>query len=110
MKIIIKKKDIQINELIGKSFDVLLFTDIGMTTTSILLANHRIAPKQITVGGHPITTGIKTIDLFVVKKTACDNINYLKKNIEKFDIKHDTKDGRVYELNDFKKKVQGLNV
>ena len=39
-----------------------------------------------------------------------DDINYLKKNIEKFDIKHDTKDGRVYELNDFKKKVQGLNI
>lgn len=72
--------NIQINELIGKSFDILLFTDIGMTTTSILLANHRIAPKQITVGGHPITTGIKNIDLFVVKKTACDNINYLKKS------------------------------
>ena len=72
--------NIQINDLINKSFDVLLFTDIGMTTTSILLANHRIAPKQITVGGHPITTGIKTIDLFVVKKTACDNINYLKKS------------------------------
>jgi predicted O-linked N-acetylglucosamine transferase (SPINDLY family) len=72
--------NIQINELIDKSFDILLFTDIGMTMTSILLANHRIAPKQITVGGHPITTGIKTIDLFVVKKTACDNINYLKKS------------------------------
>lgn len=72
--------NIQINELIDKSFDILLFTDIGMTTTSILLANHRIAPKQITVGGHPITTGIKTIDLFVVKKSACDNIDYLKKS------------------------------
>jgi predicted O-linked N-acetylglucosamine transferase (SPINDLY family) len=79
--------NIQINELIDKSFDVLLFTDIGMTTTSILLANHRIAPKQITVGGHPITTGIKTIDLFVVKKSACNNVNYLKKSFsEQFAI------------------------
>jgi len=39
-----------------------------------------------------------------------NDIKYLKKNIEKFDIKHDTKDGRVYEFKDFKKKIQGLNV
>jgi len=36
------------------------------------------------------------------------DINYLKNNIEKFDIKHNTKDGRVYEFNNFKEKNLGL--
>ena len=47
---------------------------------------------------------------FISTILESDDINYLKKNIEKFDIKHDTKDGRVYEFNDFKKKAQSLNL
>jgi protein O-GlcNAc transferase len=45
--------------------DVLVHLDIGMHPYSQLLASLRLAPKQLQAWGHPITSGLDTIDGFV---------------------------------------------
>lgn len=45
--------------------DVLYYTDIGMEPAAFALATSRMAPVQCVTWGHPLTTGLKTIDYFV---------------------------------------------
>ena len=45
--------------------DLLFYTDIGMAPTTYFLAFARLAPVQCVTFGHPVTTGIATIDYFV---------------------------------------------
>jgi protein O-GlcNAc transferase len=45
--------------------DRLIFPDIGMSALSILLASFRYAEKQYTTTGHPITSGMESIDYFI---------------------------------------------
>jgi predicted O-linked N-acetylglucosamine transferase (SPINDLY family) len=45
--------------------DVLFYPDIGMDPLTYFLAYARLAPTQITTWGHPVTTGLPTIDWFV---------------------------------------------
>jgi len=45
--------------------DVLIYTDIGMEPTSYFLAFSRLAPVQCVAGGHPVTTGIPTLDYWI---------------------------------------------
>jgi protein O-GlcNAc transferase len=45
-------------------FDVLIYPEIGMDSSTYLLANLRLAPLQCAAWGHPITTGSKEIDVF----------------------------------------------
>ena len=45
--------------------DVIYYPEIGMSTAIGFMASHRLASLQITSWGHPITTGLKTIDLFL---------------------------------------------
>jgi len=45
--------------------DVLLYTDIGMDQVSYTLAFSRLAPVQCVTLGHPVTTGIDTIDYYI---------------------------------------------
>lgn len=45
--------------------DVLVYPEIGMDATTVRLASLRLAPLQIASWGHPITTGLPTIDVFV---------------------------------------------
>lgn len=53
-------------EAIGAlELDVLVFLDIGMSMFSYLLAFARMAPVQAVMCGHPVTTGIPTIDCFI---------------------------------------------
>jgi len=47
------------------ALDVLIFTDIGMEPSTYLLAFGRYARLQGVLAGHPITTGIPTIDFFL---------------------------------------------
>jgi predicted O-linked N-acetylglucosamine transferase (SPINDLY family) len=47
------------------ALDVLVYTDIGMEPLSYLLAFSRLAPVQCVLGGHPVTTGIQTMDYFI---------------------------------------------
>jgi predicted O-linked N-acetylglucosamine transferase (SPINDLY family) len=44
--------------------DVIFYPEIGMDPMSARLAAHRIAPLQIASWGHPITTGLPTIDMY----------------------------------------------
>ncbi|MBO6566884.1 MAG: hypothetical protein JJ956_19200 [Pseudomonadales bacterium] len=47
------------------NLDILHYLDIGMNSFSYLLAHFRLAPTQSTSWGHPMTTGIDTIDYFI---------------------------------------------
>lgn len=48
-----------------QKLDVLFYTDIGMDPWTYYLAFARLAPVQCTSSGHPVTTGIPTIDYFL---------------------------------------------
>jgi protein O-GlcNAc transferase len=45
--------------------DVLIYPEIGMDSTTVRLSALRLAPTQLASWGHPITTGLPTIDGFV---------------------------------------------
>lgn len=45
--------------------DILHYADVGMDPMTYFLAFHRLAPVQTTSWGHPITTGLQTIDHFI---------------------------------------------
>ena len=45
--------------------DVVWYPEIGMDTTTYFLAFSRLAPMQCVSWGHPMTTGIDTIDYFL---------------------------------------------
>ena len=56
----------QIREAIEQaSLDVLFYTDIGMDPYTYFLAFWRLAPVQLVSWGHPVTTGVDTVDYFV---------------------------------------------
>jgi len=44
--------------------DVILYPEIAMDPMSLRLASRRLAPLQVVSWGHPITTGLPTIDLY----------------------------------------------
>lgn len=52
-------------QIAEQKLDVLFFTDIGMDALSYYLAHARLAPVQCVTWGHPLTTGIPTIDYFL---------------------------------------------
>lgn len=58
--VILARKQIEELEL-----DILFFTDIGMDPFTYFLAYSRLAPLQCVTWGHPVTTGIDTIDAFI---------------------------------------------
>lgn len=45
--------------------DILYYPDVGMDPFTYLLAFARLAPVQCATWGHPVTTGLETIDWFV---------------------------------------------
>ncbi len=45
--------------------DVLLFPEIGMDPTGLALATLRLAPLQVTSWGHPVTSGLPEIDIYL---------------------------------------------
>ena len=52
-------------QLADLKLDVLNYTDIGMDPWSTFLAYARLAPVQCVFTGHPVTTGLTTIDYFI---------------------------------------------
>ncbi|KYC42999.1 glycosyl transferase family 1 [Scytonema hofmannii PCC 7110] len=52
-------------QIITDKLDVLVFLDIGMHPQVTQMAGLRLAPIQCTSWGHPITSGIPTIDYFL---------------------------------------------
>jgi len=55
-------------QIAGRELDVLFYTDIGMDPWTYFLAFARLARVQCVTLGHPVTTGIPTIDYFL----SCD--------------------------------------
>lgn len=49
----------------AEGFDALFYPDIGMTSSTYFLAFARLAPVQAVSFGHPVTTGLDTMDYFV---------------------------------------------
>ena len=52
-------------KLAQSSLDLLLYPDVGMDPFTYFLAFARLAPVQCTTWGHPVTTGIPTMDYFL---------------------------------------------
>ncbi|HWG43727.1 MAG TPA: tetratricopeptide repeat protein [Gemmataceae bacterium] len=52
-------------QIADERLDVLFYTDIGMDAWTYFLAFARLAPVQCITWGHPVTTGIPTIDYFL---------------------------------------------
>jgi predicted O-linked N-acetylglucosamine transferase (SPINDLY family) len=50
--------------------DILMFADIGMEAFSYSLAHARLAPVQCATWGHPVTTGISTVDYYISSDVA----------------------------------------
>ena len=53
-----------------EKLDILYYPDIGMDPFTYFLAFSRLAPIQCTAWGHPVTSGIPTIDYFISPKHA----------------------------------------
>ncbi|OKH10891.1 hypothetical protein [[Limnothrix rosea] IAM M-220] len=70
--IYIKAKDNSLNydQLHGNQFSLIYFTDIGVNTESILLANFRLSPIQCCGLGHPVSTYGAKIDYFISGQTV----------------------------------------
>jgi CRISPR-associated protein Csy1 len=52
-------------KVLADGLDVLVFPDVGMETTANLVAAMRLAPVQCAGWGHPVTTGLPSIDHFL---------------------------------------------
>ena len=53
------------SKIVSDDLHLLVFTDIGMNPLALQLAALRLAPVQCTGWGHPVTTGLPTIDYFL---------------------------------------------
>jgi len=52
----------------AQNLDILFFTDIGMEPSTYFIAQSRLARVQCVTWGHPVTTGLPTMDYFVTSK------------------------------------------
>ncbi len=52
-------------KVLADRLDVLVFPDVGMETTTNLLAAMRLAPIQCAGWGHPVTTGLPSIQYYL---------------------------------------------
>ncbi len=59
-------KFIDLTSIIDNDFNMVIFPDIGLNTESIILSNLRIAPVQVSMYGHPVSTASDMIDFFIV--------------------------------------------
>ena len=50
------------DDIAALDLDVLLFTEVGMDPATQLLASLRLAPVQAMLWGHPVTSGLDTLD------------------------------------------------
>jgi predicted O-linked N-acetylglucosamine transferase (SPINDLY family) len=52
-------------QIVNDKLHILVFTDIGMDAPVSIMAGLRLAPVQCTAWGHPITSGLPTIDYYL---------------------------------------------
>lgn len=53
------------DRLLADRLDALIYPELGMDDTAVRLACQRLAPVQCVAWGHPVTTGLPTIDWFL---------------------------------------------
>jgi predicted O-linked N-acetylglucosamine transferase (SPINDLY family) len=53
------------NQIVSDKLHILIFPDIGMEPSTTQMAGLRLAPVQCTAWGHPITSGLPTIDYYL---------------------------------------------
>lgn len=64
--ILLPQKIIPARNLIEEQhLDILYYLDIGMDNITYFLAFNRLAPIQCVASGHPVTTGLSTIDYYI---------------------------------------------
>ncbi len=54
--------------IVRQQLDILYFADIGMDPLTYFLAFYRMAPLQVSTWGHPVTSGLSTIDGFILAR------------------------------------------
>lgn len=52
-------------QIINDELHILVYPEIGMNAPTMQMAGLRLAPVQCTAWGHPVTTGLPTIDYFL---------------------------------------------
>jgi predicted O-linked N-acetylglucosamine transferase (SPINDLY family) len=68
--------------IVETALDILYYPDIGMEPLTYFLGFARLAPIQCVTWGHPVTTGLQTIDYFISSKlieTETAESNYTEK-------------------------------
>jgi protein O-GlcNAc transferase len=68
-----------IDAISTRRLDVILYPEIGMDPLTVRLASLRMAPVQAMTWGHPETSGLPTIDLFISGK-ALEPVDAAHKN------------------------------
>ena len=58
------------DKIASMKLDIIFYPDLTMSTMTHRLAMSRLAPIQVTSHGHPVTSGIPTIDYYVSWKAA----------------------------------------
>jgi len=53
------------NKVINDELDILLYPEIGMDPVTTWMASQRLVPIQIVWWGHPITSGLRTMDYYL---------------------------------------------
>ncbi|MCS7168514.1 MAG: tetratricopeptide repeat protein [Gemmatales bacterium] len=61
---------VALRQVLTLGLDILYYPDIGMDAMSYTMAFSRLAPVQCCSWGHPVTTGLSTIDYFISSATA----------------------------------------
>ncbi len=54
--------------VLKRQLDILVYPEIGMDPILYFLAQNRLAPHQCVMMGHPVTSGIPTIDYYISSK------------------------------------------
>lgn len=57
-----------LNAVRGDALDVLVFADVGMLGMALVLVAARLAPHQGVLWGHPVTTGLASVDTFITSE------------------------------------------
>lgn len=65
-------------QIAEQELDILFYCDLGMEPWSYFLSFARLAPVQLTVGGHPITSGVANVDYFL--SSAIDEVAHAQQH------------------------------